>query len=129
MQKETCQLYLKAQECIDKSRNKEYSHIISEKDWICPQLDLFRLWHYNNKARSTNLKSLEISMNYPNVMDMPISHKEENINISQVDEILEYNLNDVMATYEFYLKSKDKIELRNSLRQQFNINCRIILRL
>ena len=118
------QLYLKAQECIDKSRNKEYSHIISEKDWICPQLDLFRLWHYNNKARSTNLKSLEISMNYPNVMDMPISHKEENINISQVDEILEYNLNDVMATYEFYLKSKDKIELRNSLRQQFNINCR-----
>lgn len=118
------QLYLKAQECIDKSRNKEYSHIISENDWICPQLDLFRLWHYNNKARSTNLKSLEISMNYPNVMDMPISHKEENINISQVDEILEYNLNDVMATYEFYLKSKDKIELRNSLRQQFNINCR-----
>jgi hypothetical protein len=53
---------------------------------------------------------------------MPIHHSEKNISLKQVDEILEYNLHDVKATYEFYLRSTDKIELRKKLSQLYNIN-------
>lgn len=88
------------------------------------QLDLFRIWHYNNKARMTSLKSLEVSMNYPNVLDMPINHTE-NINEDQINEILEYNLNDVKATYEFYkLTVKlDKLELRRIIKDKYGLKC------
>lgn len=117
-------IYNEAQRLI-KSQNSPVKvyNAIRAKDVIIQQLDLFKIWHYNNKARMTSLKSLEISMNYPNVMDMPIHHNDINISLEQVDGILEYNLNDVMATYEFYNKSLAKIQLRKSLKKQYNIDC------
>jgi hypothetical protein len=96
---------------------------IRAKDIRIPQLDLFKIWHYNNKARRTSLKALEISMNYPNVMDMPIHHSKEDISLEEVYEILKYNLNDVLATYEFYKRSIEKIELRKLIRKKYNIEC------
>jgi hypothetical protein len=118
-------LYNKAQEIISiqNAKEKDYSKILKEKDFIIPQLDLFKLWHYNNKARTTSLKSLEIAMNYPNVMDMPIKHDCEIVLSLQIPEILHYNLNDVLATYEFYKKSSEKIKLRKELNKKYNLNC------
>ena len=117
-------IYNKAQEIINKQDSRDkFSHLIRSKDMFVEQMDLFKMWHFDNKARRTSLKSLEISMNYPNVMDMPISHIEKNITIDQIDEVLEYNLNDVMATYKFFLLSKDKIELRKGLKQKYGLDC------
>ncbi len=96
---------------------------IKEKDFLIPQLDLFRLWHFNNKARTQSLKGLEINMNLPNVMDMPINHDKEDITLEEVNDILKYNLNDVLATYEFYKASKDKIDLRKDLRTKYGLKC------
>lgn len=121
-------IYQKAQELIEE-QNKDHRDTpykwngIREKDFICPQLDLFKLWHYNNKARSTSLKALEISMNYPNVLESSIPHTKEDITLEEVQEILDYNLNDVLATFEFYKRSEDKINLRKALNQQYNLNC------
>jgi hypothetical protein len=111
-------IYKKAQSLINEN---SFDNIIKQP--FIHQLDLFKLWHYNNKARSTSLKSLQISMNYENVLDMPIHHSTENIHIDQVRDILYYNTNDVLSTYEFYMKSLSKIELRKSLINQFNIPC------
>lgn len=118
-------IYDKAQEIIHQQNQGDFTRpvAIPEKYWMNQQLDLFKLWHYNNKARSTSLKSLEISMNLSNVMDMPIDHTQENISEEDIISVLEYNLYDVKATYEFYLKSFEKIELRKSLKKQYSINC------
>ena len=62
-------------------------------------------------------------MNFPNVMESPIDHNKEDITIEEVEDILEYNLNDVLATYEFYKKSADKIALRKKLMNKYNIPC------
>jgi len=96
---------------------------ISLNEVLIPQLDLYKIWHYNNKARSTSLKALEISMNFHNVMEMSIGHDQENIPHEAVESILEYNLNDVLATFEFYKRSIEKINLRKSLSEKFNIPC------
>jgi hypothetical protein len=119
------EIHDKATSIIEEQNQKNFvtSVSIKESETLIPQLDLFKIWHYNNKARSTSLKSLEISMNYPNVMEMPIDHKRTDISFDEIPPILEYNLNDVLATYEFYKKSLDKIKLRKSLITQFNIPC------
>lgn len=120
-------IYQEAQRIIDSQNSDNFNEIVAikQKEVKIPQLDLFKLWHYNNKARSTSLKALEISMNFPNVMEMEIEHTNENITISDVDQILEYNLNDVLATYEFYKKTVElgKIDLRKKIISKFGLPC------
>lgn len=116
-------IYNEAQRIIDLQNNPIQGQFASirESEVFIPQLDLFRIHHFNNRARSQSLKGLEIAINYPNVMDMPINHSEEYISLDQIDEILEYNLNDVLATYEFYELSLDKIRLRKDLKKIYNL--------
>lgn len=121
-------LYNKSQQIID----QEYSEL-SDKNELIPQIDLYKIWHYNNLARSTSLKDLEIAMRMDNVEEMPLHHTHW---CSPGDEelILSYNLNDVKATYEFFLvtlgkteyplyKGKDKIDLRLQIQNKFKIPC------
>lgn len=120
-------IFQKAQSIIEEQNNKSFGFekftSIRDKDILVPQLDLFKLWHFNNKARMTSLKSLEISMNYPNVQEMPIPFNKQNLTLNEMNLVADYCLNDVKATYEFYLKSKDKIELRKQLSKKYNIPC------
>lgn len=117
-------LYREAQRIIEVNTYTTFSTTaINYKEVLIPQVDLFKMWHYNNAARSTSLKALEISMNYPNVMEMPISHTKEDITLQEVKEILNYNLNDVLATFEFYKKSNGKISLRNTLQREYGLYC------
>ncbi len=111
-------IYKKAQSVI----SQEYS-VIKESEVIIPQLDLFKIWHYDNKARITGLKKLEIAMNFPNVQDMPYSHEHKIKTEKEVEEILDYNLNDVEATKTFYFKTTDKLDLRKGLRQKYGLDC------
>ena len=99
---------------------------------LIPQIDLYKIWHYNNKARTQNLKGLEIQMRMENVEEMPIYHLHW---CQKGDEeiILEYNKWDVYATYKFLLvtlgqtdyplyKGKNKLQLRNDLNKKFHVN-------
>lgn len=121
-------IYAKSQEIID----QEFS-IISDKNSYIQQIDLYRIHHYNNKARIASLKDIEIAMNLPDVREMPIHHttwcKE-----GDEKEILSYNAWDVYSTYQFLLvtlgktdfpnyKGRNKIELRQKLQSKFNIPC------
>ena len=119
-------IFNEAQRLINEQSKEAFNQIIAIKtsEVIVPQLDLFKVWHYNNKARMTSLKSLEIAMNLPNVMDMPIDYKRDDITLDEVyNVILPYNLNDVEATYEFYKRSIEKINLRKGLINKYNLPC------
>lgn len=104
--------------------NRFNGYSVPEWKHIIPQLDLYKLWHFNNKARRTSLKALEISMNFPNVMEMSIPHNQEEISEKEIEEVLEYNQNDVEATLEFYNRSSEKIKLRKGLNKKYKLNCR-----
>lgn len=119
-------IFDEAQRLINEQSKEAFNQIIAIKlkEVIIPQLDLFKVWHFNNKARMTSLKSLEIAMNLPNVMDMPIDYKRDDITLDEVyNVILPYNLNDVEATYEFYKRSIEKINLRKGLIQKYKLPC------
>ena len=120
-------IYAKSQYLISEQFTK-----IADKNKIIPQIDLFLIWHYNNVARHTSLKDLEIAMRMENVEEMPFDHTHW-CTVDDIDAILEYNENDVWATYLFFevtlgrtdyplYKGKNKIQLRLDLNKKFNVN-------
>lgn len=126
-------LYKESQRIITAKNNNEFV-TIRFKDEIIHQVDLYKIFHYDNKAKMTSLKSLEVHMGFQTVQEMPIHHTTYINSIEQINSILEYNLNDVNATYEFYLisrgltehsvyKGKDKLQLRFDIRNQYGIEC------
>ena len=98
----------------------EFSEIPEWKILI-PQLDLYRINHFDNAAKRTSLKAVEIAMNFPTVVDLPISF-DHIVQTDEIQKILDYNLNDVKATYEFYKLNIEEIEMRKALSKEFNIN-------
>ena len=120
-------IYRKAQQIIevqnDPNKLAKYAIQIKPKDYIIPQLDLFKIHHFDNKARMTSLKALEIAMQMDNVLDMPIDHKKDDITLDEViNVVLPYNLHDVEATLKFYEKSIDKINLRIELTKKYGLD-------
>jgi len=86
-----------------------------------PQRDLFKIWHFNNKARMTSLKYLQINMGWKDCREMPFAH-DSVLTPEQIPELLSYNLNDCESTLAFYHLSKDKIRLRNKLGEKYGVN-------
>lgn len=120
-------IYDKSQEII----GMEFSAIATKNMYI-PQIDLFRIHHFNNKARATSLKALQINMCMPLVADMPIHHNSY-VHPSDIQTILDYNKNDVIATNAFLditvgktdhllYQGDDMIKLRQQLTKMFNVD-------
>lgn len=111
-------IYEKSQQVIQ----TEFSYI--KKNYVkIPQLDLYKIWHFDNKARATSLKKLEIAMRYDNVQDLPFYHGDDITEQQDYQTLLDYNLNDVKATYQFYLKTISKIDLRKQLYKIYGLEC------
>lgn len=102
--------------------NAEYS-AIPEYQTLIPQLDLFKIHHFDNKNKSTSLKELEIVMRMDNVMEMPLGPTDY-VQDADVDKIVEYNINDVHATRKFYYLSIDMIGMRKKLSAKYGLNFR-----
>lgn len=130
------QIFDLAQNIIE-SQNKfdisKYKYIIYEKDWIIPQLDLFKIWHFDNRAKRTSLKDVQMAMNWPNLQSNPFDIHLL-VNEEQKKQVIEYNINDILSTLEFYNITKgqtniktysgdDKIQLRYDIKEEFDINC------
>jgi hypothetical protein len=112
------QLYNKAMSIIRAPDEAKFSHIIWESDWIVPQIDLFKIHHFDNRARATSLKVLEFNMRMANIEDLPFDVGTM-LYGEQIDMLLKYNKHDVQATIDFYHKSTEQIRFREQLTQQY----------
>lgn len=111
-------IYKRANKVIKEDWKKDFG------GYLIDQLDLFRVNHFNNRARFTSLKFLQINMDWPDVREMNHSHGATVKQGAEEDNILEYNLNDVLSTIEFYRRCADKIKLRTSLSKKYGVNMR-----
>jgi len=114
-------IYRKAQEVINKSKNREWFDFY-EKDMHIPQVDVFRINHWDNAAKRSSLKWIQYSMDWENLQDMPIHHTEQIITMDQVDMIVGYCKNDVLSTKKILYKSSGQISLRKTLTKEYDIN-------
>ena len=105
-----------------------------EQDLSLRQLDLFKIHHFDNKNRRVSLKRLEFEMDLENIEEMPIHHSKTDMTTVELLQTAEYCVNDVQATYQFYLvtigqcdhplyRGNNQIELRQDIEQEFGIPC------
>ena len=113
-------IYSKAQDIIIRQNIGEFSEF-SPRDLQIDQVDVFKLNHWDNPAKRSSLKWIQFSMDWHNIIDMPIHHSTE-IKIEQVPSIITYCINDVKSTKAVMHLSKGQIELRKTLTDEYNIN-------
>lgn len=114
-------IYGYAQRCINKSNNKEFSDYPIWKMTI-GQIDLFKLHHWDNPAKRSSLKWIQYSMDWQNILEMPIEHDTIIESTGEIDTIIGYCINDVRSTKEIFNRSKSQIKLRKELTDTYGIN-------
>ncbi|MGL5729173.1 MAG: hypothetical protein ACRCYD_15135, partial [Plesiomonas sp.] len=105
---------------IIKSDDK-FGSMIWDSDMIFPQIDLYKICHFDNKAKSTSLKALEIVMRSRNVRDLPFPVGTI-LDDAQKDVLLSYNKHDVTETLKFMVRILPEIHLRERLSETYNCN-------
>lgn len=108
-------LYDKAMAIIgNQDDENRWQHMVYPSDRHIEQLDLFKIHHFDNKARATSLKVLEFNMRSENISDLPFP-VGSSLTPEQIAKLREYNAHDVRETKKFYHLSKDMIRFREEL--------------
>lgn len=116
------ELYDVGMKLIQATKENELSGSIRDKDVVIPQVDLFLVHHFNNRARATSLKMLEYNMRSTNIEDLPFPVGTV-LNDEQKDVLITYNKHDVSETLKFYWYSYENLKLRSDLTEQFGFDC------
>lgn len=82
------------------------------------QVDLFKIHHFDNKARATSLKMIEFNMRSDSIEDLPFPVGTE-LTDSEIDVLLKYNMHDVVKTLDFYNISLNLIRFRDELSKKY----------
>lgn len=93
---------------------QRFGSMIWPRDRLLQQLDLYLVHHFDNPAKTTSLKALEINMRSHTVEDLPFDPTQP-VPIHEIPKLIKYNAHDVAETIKFYMFSLSAIETRMSL--------------
>ena len=112
-------LYQKAMWIINSQDGDDrWMHSVKPSDVLVPQIDLYKIHHFDNKARSTSLKMLEFNMRADSIQDLPFKVGTE-LTQDQLPILKRYNAHDASQTKAFYFKSLDMIRFREELTRKY----------
>lgn len=112
-------IYQKVQAMFDAQDEDKWAHQVYAGDRYINQIDLFKIHHFDNNARSTSLKALEFNMRSKTIQDLPFKPGT----ILDQDQILtlrQYNRHDVAQTKKFYEHTLEMIRFREELTRKYN---------
>lgn len=115
------EIYREAQRIIiegDFGRNRG----VPEREFKIKNIDLFKVMHFDNEARSTSLKQLEFNMRSDNIEDLPYEVGRV-LNDEEKDVLIKYNLHDVKETLKFYSNVIENIKFRDELNKKYPFDC------
>jgi hypothetical protein len=115
------ELYNYAQQTINKTDKGEFPEFTPKRMKI-RQIDLFKLNHWDNRAKMSSLKWIQYSMDWNNVEEMPHHHSTPVTTPEQLKSIIDYCINDVLSTRKILEHSKEQIELRKTLSNEYGID-------
>lgn len=122
---------IETQNLLDK-----YSYItIPEWKHVIKQIDLYKIWHFDNKAKRCGLKWIQYMMDWPNLEDLPFN-PHNILDELYFDKVIRYCMNDVDSTEQLFnltrgitnnvalndYKGKDKIQLREDIGKSIGFN-------
>ena len=111
-------LYDKSQAIFGCQEGNRWQHYVNPSDRFVEQIDLFKIHHFDNKARTTSLKLLEFNMRSDNIEDLPFPPGTV-LNREQMAVLKQYNHHDVSETKRFYKHSLDMIRFREELTHKY----------
>ena len=113
-------LYDKAMAIINSQDDdgSKWVHQVNPTDRFVEQIDLFKIHHFDNKARATSLKVLEFNMRSDNIEDLPFPVGTL-LNREQIEVLKKYNAHDVAQTKAFYRHTQDMIHFREELTRKY----------
>lgn len=114
-------IYNYAQSVIDKTTKGDFAEFAPYKLKI-KQIDLFKLNHWDNKAKMSSLKWIQYSMDWNNVEEMPHRHDQPVTDVHTLNSVIDYCINDVRSTKEILRHSKEQIQLRQDLTKEYGID-------
>lgn len=98
-------------------------------------IDKWKRWKYANnfytldlltmlysQALRVSLKEMQVTMMYKNVQEFNCNWQIP-LATTEIDSMIDYNINDVMSTYELLKRCEKDIKLRLDIEDQYNIKC------
>lgn len=121
--------YQYAQNVIGKRDRNEFLDYPEFKLTI-PCVDIFKLNHWDSKAKSTSLKWVQFSMDWSNVEEMPHPYYQPVLDNATLEQVIQYCINDVRSTKQIFLFRNAKgeqvmasqINLRAELSQEYGLS-------
>lgn len=100
-----------------------HKNIIKPWEVLIRQIDLMKVHHFDNEAKQTSLKVLEFNMRsddireseYPFGVPLPETNQA-------AESTLNYNVSDVMRTFDFFLHSQPELLFRFKMSEKHNKN-------
>lgn len=83
-------------------------------DRLIHQIDLMKIWHYDNDSKRTRLKDLEVAMRSENVKDLPHDFRQH-LSEQQIEDYRLYMQHDICETEKFLGFTMERLELRRDL--------------
>lgn len=114
-------LCAKAQAIIQSQGQNRFKHMVWDNQRYVKQIDLFKIKHFDNLARSTSLKKLEFAMRADRVDDLPFPY-DKHLEDHEIDELIKYNKWDVKNTYDFLQECLEQIEFRREMSEKMGKN-------
>lgn len=93
----------------------------------CKQLDLYKMHHFDNRAKVQSLKGLQCNLNWISVLESPIDWSDL-MTEEKLQSFIDYCRNDILSTQAFYKheESQKAIELRKGLNKSYDFGNRIM---
>lgn len=114
-------LYAKSKAII--GSNDRFGHTIWPRDRFAPQIDLLKVHHFDNQAKRTSLKALQVNMRSASVRESALPF-DDPVTQEDVDrEVIPYNRHDVTETKRFAHYSMGALGFRVGLVKQFGVEC------
>lgn len=101
--------------------DNRWQYQVREKDIMIQQLDLFKLNHFDNKAKATSLKMIEFNSRADNIEDLPYAVGSY-LTHEQMDKLIKYNIHDVKETIKFFQANMKNIDFRIQLGDKYGFS-------
>jgi len=112
-------LYKKAMMIIQsQDDDNRWVHQVYKDDRFIEQIDLYKIHHFDNRAKATSLKVLEFNMRADSIEDLPFP-VGKNLTRDEIVVLKKYNMHDVKMTKLFYHQTLKMIKFREELTRNY----------
>ena len=115
------EIYKKAMSLINTGHFNSLGDRVGYYNPLVPQIDLMKIHHFDNAAKATSLKAVEIFMRSESVQDLPFEPGTI-LTHDQMEVLKTYNIHDVNQTRKFYELTLDQIKFREELSIKYDMN-------